>query len=472
MRLLSAFAVFLLTLSGLASAGGFDDAFTGATMRVDYMHCGTADEEHFARERVLIEGPWPGSRTRLIDSSNLGKYLVEVADLSSHQVLYSRGFCSIYGEWETTGEARTGVFRCIPEAVRVPEPRRPVQVRLRKRGDDQSFTEVWTTTIDPASRFVARPPSRQGTVTAILEHGEPAVKVDLLVLGDGYTAAQMAKFHADARRLIGVLFEHEPYASRRDDFNVWMVDTPATHAGISRPRAGVFRDSPLGASYNSFDSERYVLSLDDRRWRDAAAAAPYDFVLILVNEKKYGGGGIHNLYATSSVDSAFSSYVVVHELGHHIAGLGDEYFTSAVAYEDFAGSAVEPWELNITALVDPSTLKWKDLVDADTPLPTPWDRDAYIERSRELQERRRALRAEGKTEEEVERLFFEERRLFTRMLADEDFAGTVGAFEGAMYAASGLYRPTVDCIMFTRDEVGFCPVCRRALDMVFDMYTR
>jgi len=403
--------------------------------------------------------------------SNLGKYLVEVVDLASNRVLYTRGFCSIYGEWETTGEAREGRWRCFEEAVRVPEPRRPVQVRLRKRGPDQGFSEIWNTTVDPTSRFVHRSPPPEGQVTAVIDSGDPAVKVDLVVLGDGYTAQQMEKFHADARHLVGVLFEHEPFASRRSDFNVWMVDTPAAHAGISRPRSGVFRAPPLGASYNALDSERYVLTLEDRRWRDAAAAAPYDFVLILANERKYGGGGIHNLYATAAADSAFAGYVVVHELGHHIAGLGDEYFTSSVAYEDFSGDAVEPWEANVTALGDPEALKWRELVSEHTPLPTPWDRDAYIERSQQLQSQRRDLRAAGAPEEELEELFRQEQALFTRMLANEEHAGEVGAFEGAMYAASGLYRPTVDCIMFTRDEVGFCPVCRQALESVIDLYT-
>jgi len=472
MKVWSALVLVLVFSAVVAPAQGFDASFTGATLRIDYFHCGTAVEEHIALERVRVEGPWPGSRTQLIDTTNLGKYLVEVADLASHSVLYTRGFASIYGEWETTGEAAKGLFRCISEAVRVPEPRGPVQVRLRKRGPDQAFHEIWSTTVDPASRFVERPPLPAGDVLAIVENGDPSVKVDLLVLGDGYTGQQMDEFHADARRMAGILFEHEPFASRREDFNVWAVDTPAQHAGISRPRAGVFRDTPLGTAYNAFDSERYVLTLDDRRWRDVAAAAPYDFVLMLVNERKYGGGGIHNLYATAGVDSAFGAYVVVHELGHHIAGLGDEYFTSSVAYEDFAGDVPEPWEPNITALGDPENLKWADLVFAQTPLPTPWNSDAYVERSNELQSERRALRAAGASEEELENLFRQEQALFTETLAAEEHAGKVGAFEGAMYSASGLYRPTTDCIMFTRDEVGFCPVCARALERVFDMYSR
>jgi hypothetical protein len=465
-------AILAASVSPVPSATGFDADFTGMTLRVDYYHVGTATEEQIALDRVRVEGEWPGSRTRLLDDSNLGKYLVEVVDLASNRMLYSRGFASIYGEWETTSEASAGIWRSLAEAVRIPEPRRPFQIRLRKRGPDQSFAEIWSTVIDPASRFVDRAEVPARKILTVMDHGSPAVKVDLLVLGDGYSAGEMGKFKGDVERLIGALFETEPFSSRRDDFNVRAIETPAELSGISRPRAGIFRNSPLGARYNSFDSERYILTLQDRAWRDVAAAAPYDVVLILVNECKYGGGGIFNLYSTAAVDSAFASYLVVHEFGHHFAGLGDEYYTSDVAYEKAGEEHVEPWERNVTALHDPDSLKWRELMTADTPLPTPWSKQEYEKRSLELQERRRRLRAEGAPEEALEKLFREERRLFTAMLANEEHAGEVGAFEGAMYEAKGLYRPTADCIMFTRDEVGFCPVADRGLHHVYEGRSR
>jgi hypothetical protein len=453
-------------------AAGFDDDFTGATLRVDYYHTGTSDEEHFALDRVRAEGPWPGSRRQLIDTSNLGKYMVEIADLGSNRLLYTRGFASIFGEWETTGEAHQGIWRSIPEAVRVPEPREPFQLRVRKRRPDQSFVEVWSSTIDPGSRFVDRAPLPRYETWSLLDSGDPALKVDLVVLGDGYASGEMDKFRGDARRLVDALFEYEPFASRKSDFNVRAVGTPAEQSGISRPRAGVFRDSPLGARYNTFDSERYVLTLADRDWRDAAAVVPYEFVLILFNERKYGGGGIYNLYATAAASSSYAPYLVIHEFGHHFAGLGDEYYTSSVAYEDFSGGHVEPWEPNVTALDDPERLKWLDLVEDSTPLPTPWVKQAYEKRSLESQEERRELRAAGAPEEELEKLFDKEREMFTEMLGGDEHAGKVGAFEGAMYEMKGLYRPSVDCIMFTRDRVGFCPVCRRAIERVIDIYSR
>jgi hypothetical protein len=321
--------------------------------------------------------------------------------------MYSRGFASIYGEWETTGEAASGMFRTLAEAVRVPEPRRPAQLRLRKRSDDGLFHEVWQVAIDPASRFVDRPPLPEGGAQALLENGTPSTKVDLLILGDGYSADEMGDYRQAAQGVVAALFAEEPFRSRKSDFNVWIVETPASRSGVSRPRAGVFRNSPLGTRYNAFDSERYILSLDDRAWRDAAAAAPYDAVIMLVNERKYGGGGIFNLYSTASAGSAFAPYLYVHEFGHHFAGLGDEYYTSPVSYESDPNVIVEPWEPNVTALLDTTSLKWGDLVEDGVPLPTPWEKDSYDQASRASQKQRADLRASGAPEETLEKLFAE-----------------------------------------------------------------
>ena len=461
----------VVMLAGSVQAG-FDEDFTGATLRLDYFHTGDADEEYFSLDRARVEGPWPGSRTQLLDPTNLGKYLFEIVDLGTNRVIYSRGFASIYGEWETTGEASSGFKRTFPEAVRFPEPRRPFQLRMRKRAGTTGFREVWSLRIDPGSRFVDRAPVPEGLVWDVTVHGDPSEKVDVLFLGDGYKPEEMPRFHAEVTRLAGALLAIEPFRSREEDFNIRAIDTPASESGITRPRGGTFRTSPLGARYNSFDSERYILTLDDRRWRDVAAAAPYEFVVVLVNERKYGGGGIYGLFATAAARSAFAEYLVIHEFGHHFAGLGDEYYTSDTAYEAPAGRLDEPWEPNVTALHDPAELKWGDLATAGVPLPTPWSKEAYESESMKRQEQRRRLRAEGAPEEDLEALFREERELFTEMLGNDEHAGKVGAFEGAGYRAKGLYRPSVDCIMFTRDDVGFCPVCARAIERVVDLYAR
>jgi hypothetical protein len=437
------------------------------TFRVDYFHTGNATEERFALEGVVREGAWPGTLDRALDDTNLGKYFFEVRDRATNRVVYSRGFASIFGEWETTGEAREA-HRTFHESLRFPEPAGPVQVVLSKRDARNAFRQVWSVLVDPGDPAVDKSaPPASVRLWPVQESGPPPDKVDLLLMGDGYTAAEMDKWHRDARRMADLLFAQSPFKERRADFNVWAVDTPADESGVARPSDGVHRRSPLRASYDAFGSERYVLAFDNKRMREAAASAPYEFVEIVVNDRKYGGGGIHNLYATVAADSVWAPYLFVHEFAHHFAGLADEYYTSAVAYESAAGRP-EPWELNATA--DPRAGKWKDLVTPGTPLPTPWDKDAFEAAQRDFQARRRDIRARKLPEDEMDALFREERERTTRLLASGPHARAVGAFEGALYEAKGYYRPQADCIMFTRDEVGFCAVCRRALERVIDLY--
>jgi IgA peptidase M64/peptidase M64-like protein len=461
----------VLALALQSPATGFDARFTGKTLRFDYFHSGTAKEEHVSFDKVRQEGDWPGSRVHLLDDTNLGKYLFEVIDPATNQTVWSRGFSSIYGEWETTGEALAGTWRTLHESVRFPETRGKAQIVIKKRAADGSFREIYSTVIDPASRFVDRSPvSSAGTVWNVFESGPPAVKADLLILGDGYAASEMEKFHGDVKRLTDALFAIEPFKSHRGDFNVRAIDLPSPASGVTDPRTNTWRKTPLGLAYNAFDSERYMLTFEDVAVREAAAQAPYDALILLSNSRKYGGGGIFNLWNTAAVDSAESAYLVVHEFGHSFAGLGDEYYTSQVAYEDFNPSGTEPWEPNVTALLDPKNLKWGDLVAKGTPIPTPWDQEEYDKTVLAFEKRRRELREKNAPEKEMEALFEEVRQKTTPMLRAEKYFGKVGAFQGAAYEAKGLYRPEVDCIMFSRNPKTFCGVCERAIERAIRMY--
>jgi IgA Peptidase M64/Peptidase M64 N-terminus len=444
------------------------------TMRLDYYHTGDASQEVFSIDRVVIEPlPWPGHPAQAIDSSNLGKYIFEIRDLKTKQLLYSRGFASIYGEWETTDEAKS-LKRTFQESLRFPAPTSPVSVVLKKRDAKNVFQEIWTTTIDPADQFVDRSkPVAPAPLITIQKTGDPETKVDFVILGDGYTAAEAKKFETDARRLTEVLFSTSPFKENRKSFNVWALCPPAAESGVSRPSTGIYRDSPLGATYDAFGSERYVLTFDNRALRRTAQFAPYEFIEVLVNNRTYGGGGIFNLYSTVASDNAFANYVFVHEFGHHFAALADEYYTSSVAYAA-AADRVEPWEPNVTALLDVSALKWRDLVSPFanvTPIPTPWNKDAFEAYSREIQTRRAQLRKDKRPEQEMEALFREELEHEKKMFAAEKHFGQVGAFEGAMYEARGYYRPEIDCIMFSRTD-HFCKVCRQAIERVIKMYSR
>jgi hypothetical protein len=451
------------------------------TMRLDYYHTGNSKQEVFSVDRIVIEPlPWPGDMSKTIDDTNLGKYFFEVRDQKTGRVLYSRGFASIFGEWETTDEATT-MMRTFSESLRFPAPDTAVKVVLKKRDAKNSWRDLWTTSIDPSDMFIDR--SRlpaPAPLIAIQKMGDPATKVDFVILGDGYTAREQKKFETDARRLTEVLFATSPFKEHRQDFNVWGLCPPAAKSGISRPSTGVYRDSPLGATYDAFGSERYVLTFDNHALRKVAQFAPYEFIEIITNTRTYGGGGIFNLYSTVAADNAFANYVFVHEFGHHFAGLADEYYTSSVAYTA-PTERVEPWEPNATALLTPpgvrisgdlrAALKWKDLVSPDTPVPTPWDKKAFEDYSREIQTRRAQLRKDKRPESEMEALFREERTHEQAMFGHEKYAGRVGAFEGANYEAQGYYRPEVDCIMFTRTD-HFCAVCRRAIERIIKMYSQ
>jgi hypothetical protein len=444
-----------------------------ATMRVDYYHTGNETEERFSLDRVVVEPlPWAGNPGKPIDATNLGKYFFEVSDAASGRVLYSRGFSSIYGEWETTAEAKR-LNRTFSESLRFPAPEDPVRIVVKKRDPKNAFRDVWTVAVDVSDKFVERGtmPPVTGAVIKLHESGEPAQKLDLLILCDGYTAAERDKFERDARRLTEVLFATSPFKERERDINVWGLCPPAAQSGVSRPSQRIFRRSPIGATYDAFDSERYVLTFENKAFRDVAANAPYDVVEILVNSVTYGGGGIFGLYSTVAADSAWAPYIFIHEFGHHIAALADEYYTSDVAYLP-AADRVEPWEPNVTALLDPATLKWKDLVKAGTPLPTPWPKAEFEQYTKGIQQKRREIRAQNRPESEMDALFREEQRRDTSVLNTGPHAGVVGAFEGANYEARGFYRPQADCIMFTRDEVPFCAICRRAIDSVLNLYSR
>jgi len=436
-----------------------------ATLRVQYVHAGTATEERFALRAVAREGPWPGSLSGLVDDGRQGVYRVEVRDAASGAVVFAQGFASIFGEWMTTAEAKS-TTRGFDESVRFPEPPAPVDVAIARRGTDGAFKTIWTVRVDPRAPWVDRAPAPSGVrVWAVQESGPPAEKVDLLLIGDGYTAAERDKWHRDAARLTEALFAVPPFRERRRDFNVWAIDVASDASGVSRPSDGVFRRSALRATYDAFGSERYVLAFDDARLREVAAAAPYDFIEIVVNDRKYGGGGIHNLYATVAADNEFTPYVFVHEFGHHFAALGDEYYTSPDVYEAAAGRP-EPADPNVTA--DPRAAKWKDLIAAGTPLPIPWPKEEFERGQKAYQERRKEIRAARRPESEMEALFREEKARSTALLGP--LTGRVGAYEGALYESTGYYRPEADCIMFTRDDVGFCAVCRRAIEATIDRY--
>jgi hypothetical protein len=448
----------------------FDSFFLDRTMRMDCFHTGNSADEMFAVDRILSDGAWAGSKKVLIDKLELGPYFFEVLDRDSKVLLYSRGFANIFGEWQTIPEAKEG-WGTFQESLRFPWPRKPVTVIIKKRDAQNKFRQIWTTDIDPSSRQV-NPADRINArrINVIADNGPSQEKLDIVILGDGYTTAEMEKFRSDASRLSEVLLNAEPFSSRRNDINIRSVETPSEVSGVNRPHHGVFKRTPLSVSYSAFDSERYALAYDNRTIRDVASAVPYEFMVILLNERTYGGGGIYNLYTTVAADNMFSNYIMVHEMGHHLAALADEYYTSSVSYE-MPEITVEPYETNVTALLDKENLKWKDLVEEGTPIPTPWNKEEFDAFGYMIQQERDSIRKNLLPETVMEALFVRQMNAENEYFDKEQYAGKVGAFEGANYYQKGMYRSQLDCIMYTRHQV-FCEVCRRSISDVIDQYSR
>jgi hypothetical protein len=462
---------FLLTLAYLTLL--FSEAASAApnTLRIDYYHTGDFESEIFSLDQVVLEPlPFAANMLQPIDRTVRGKYLFEIVDPESGEVAWSRSFSSIYGEWETTGEARE-MHRTFHESVRLPNQEKPFELVLKKRDAANDFEEIWRIEIDPNDYLVHRESAAWADqVIAIENNGDPALKVDILVLGDGYMAAETDLFVSRVKELADLLFATPPFRERRSDFNIWALAPPSAQSGVSRPSTHTYRDTPLGVSYDAFRSERYVLTADNRSMRKIASSAPYDFVEILTNTDTYGGGGIYGLYATAAANSDWAPYLFIHEFGHHFAGLADEYYTSSVAYEA-SDEIVEPYEPNVTALLDPDNLKWKHLVSEGTPLPTPWPKEAYDEHSLAYQEIRAQMRADNVPESEMNALFYKNQEVVEQMFSEAPNRDIVGAFEGANYRMTGNYRSEQNCLMFTRTD-HFCKVCSEAIGKVIDEYSR
>src|SRR3989442_10836378 len=145
------------------------------TMRVDYYHTGNATQEHFSLDRIVVEPlGWPGDPQKAVDTTMRGKYFFEVVDDASKKIVYSRGFASVYGEWETTAEAKA-MNRTFSESLRFPLVERPARIVLKKRDARNAFREIWTFTVDPADKFIERGASTvAGPLIALQNSGDPA----------------------------------------------------------------------------------------------------------------------------------------------------------------------------------------------------------------------------------------------------------------------------------------------------------
>jgi hypothetical protein len=481
--------IFLIVAAGAAATSraqtgpAYDAYFTEKALRIDLYQTGDAREETVTIHEIYEEPIWPETRSRLVDPINIGRYVLKVYDVASNTLLYARGFDTMFAEYKTTTPALEGTKRVFERSVRIPSPRRPVLFVIEARDKKQLLHPIFSRTIDPADYHILRETAKAGDwVYEAAVAGPPVAAVDFVFVAEGYAAEDRDKFKADVDRFSGFLFSLEPYKSERPKFSIRGVFRPSPERAMDEPRQRVYKKTTLNASFNAFDLDRYMLIEEDHLMHALAAQVPYDVLVVLVNSSRYGGGSICFDYCCTTVDNARSPAVFVHELGHSFAGLADEYYTSEVAYNDFYPKGVEPLEPNITALLDPSNIKWKALLSPGTAIPTEYGKDEVETLQAERQANRKAqaeevaaAKAKGSPAGEVDKIQEKYRALDKAVAAKIEavrkkyahLEDKVGAFEGAGYSSKGLYRPQMYCLMISSPKNEFCAVCQKAIrDMI------
>ena len=464
----------------------FNKYFEDSTLRIDYIHTGDAKTESIEVVAKFKGGIWAGSRKNLVDHFNNGAYYLKLYEKNTNEVIYSKGFDSYFKEYQTSQDAIEGHVKSFEEVALVPLPKIPVSFSIEKRQDDNTFKKVFSLIVNPKEDHFSDLHVDYSNFKIVKSHisGDPHSKVDVVILGDGYTKDEIEKFEKDVNHFTEVFFSLEPYTSMKNYFNIYGVLNPSEESGVDEPRAEIYKETALNSTFNSMGSERYLLTESVHTVYDAASAVPFDAIFIMANHKRYGGGGIYNFYCTFTSDTQFRDYIFLHEFGHSFTGLADEYYTSDVAYSDFYKPDREPAEPNITALLDKENLKWKDLVEDDTPIPTPWNKEEFDLMGYEWQKERNKLN-NGITELKKNKASKDEidaaeknydlkdkanTEKVVEHLRDNEYYGKVGAFEGAGYMQFGFYRPMLDCIMFSKGVKPFCDVCQKAIRNVILHY--
>ncbi|HMN17468.1 MAG TPA: M64 family metallopeptidase [Ignavibacteriaceae bacterium] len=480
--------ILVFTIGAFAQGNPkFDDYFLDETLRIDYYHIGDAKTEVITIDKLHRYGIWAGSLNNLIDDFNNGSYYLKIYDSNSGKLIYSKGFDTFFGEYASSDNGINGIRKSYHETAIIPFPINKITFALEKRDDKNELKELFKTEIDPNSIYIIKDKISDENVEVIkpVYNGNPHNKVDIVILAEGYVKSEKEKFEKDLNRFVDYFFEQEPYKSQQSNFNIYGVFKPSEESGTDLPGADIFVNTVLNTTFWSLGSERYLMTEDNKTMRNLAAFVPYDAIYIQVNHSRYGGGGIYNQFCTYTTDNQFAKYLFTHEFGHSFSGLADEYYTSDVAYNDFFKPTIEPVEPNITALLDPQNVKWKKYLTKGIEIPTPWEKnefDAFSyewlkERNRlnsyvaELKKNRAPESQINAAEEEYAMKDKKQSEKVDKYLMSSKYWNKVGAFEGAGYVANGMYRPMLDCIMFSKGDKPFCKVCEEAIKKVIKSYT-
>jgi hypothetical protein len=410
---------------GVSEINNFSTWFEPKTLRVDYLLAGDSNSEIAYFLQMKEEPNYGGPEIRLVDPFGYGTYRYQAFDSATNELIFSRGFNTLFQEWKGTDEARH-LKRAFGMSAVMPFPKKTIRFVLEKRSyTSDEFEKMFERYINPTDYFILRENIAAVNYTKIKDNGSPANHVDIAFIAEGYTSIEMDKFRSDAARMADYFLKTAPYHEFASRFNFYAIEAPSVESGVTIPGKDIWVNTNMHSSFYTFNMDRYLTTSDTKTIYDLAAVVPCDMIFILVNSKRYGGGGFYNHYGQSTVDHNLSEIVAIHEFGHQFAGLADEYYTSEVTYSDFYNLCFEPWEPNITTNVNFSK-KWQNLITPGTPIPTP---------------------------------------------RDEKFKTTTGMFEGGGYLSKGIYSPKMDCRMKSNDAPSFCPACQEAIRKMILFYT-
>jgi hypothetical protein len=416
-----AFFLLLIGLFSLITSAQihYSDYFEEKILRIDIVRTGSSVSNNIIIQSFSTEPLWSGCRSKTVEPYDYGDYKLEITDSQSDKLLFLYTWSSLFAEYSYTETGKTEI-KAFEETIRMPFPKKPVTIVFYQRsGDSRNWSIQHSLSFDPS-----HPPMdfRQVFTEAkgerIIGNSTPETSMDIALVAEGYTAEQFSKFKNDAQKTASYMMNCDPYTKHLSSINFWIVFLASEEEGVTDPSENATKKTAFACNFSTFGTDRYLMTENHFNLRDASSVVPYDHLIIIVNTSKYGGGGIYNFYATCPSDNTFSNFLVVHEAGHSIAGLADEYWTSDVSVINYYVPEYEPYEPNITTLADFDS-KWKDMIETGTSIPTPID-------FRDLKK--------------------------------------VGVYEGGGYAEKGVYRPYPDCTMKSVKYNAFCPVCQRAIE--------
>lgn len=411
----------------------FHENFRDSTLRIDYIFSGNCSTQHISIDKFNMMPRWYGKRNRLSDLPIQGNGQVTVRRHDTGEVIYRNSFSTLFQEWLSYEEAKH-TDKAFENVFLIPMPKDTVDITVDLRDNRHEITASMTQMVCPDDILIRHVGFDHVTPYVTLQKAADTSRcIHIAYVAEGYTKDEMDKFLQDAQTANDAIFGCEPFKSYSRKFNVVAVESVSYDSGTSEPSKGIWKKTALQSHFDTFYSDRYLTTLNLKDLHDQLAGVPYEHIIVLVNTDKYGGGGILNSYNLSMTHHPLYRQVVVHEFGHSFAGLADEY-----AYEEeqipMYPRDVEPWEKNITTLVDFHG-KWESLITPGTPIPTPTTRKDTNKRK----------------------------------LSSDDSA--IGVYEGAGYCLKGVYRPATDCRMRSNEHNGFCQACRKALTDLIKFYT-